>query len=86
MGEVDIWEDEKGYENVKIYESTFKMDNVDRELRYVKFLMKYPDGKRSQIMIVTTCLEMDLKTLFKIIRARWLIENSILTILKKNVA
>ena len=32
--------------------------------------MKYPNGKRSQIMIVTTCLEMDLKTLFKIIRAR----------------
>ena len=96
MGEVGIWEDEKGqgelrskrghpgvFENVKVYESTFKMDNVDRELRYLKFLMKYHDGKRSQIMIVTTCLEMDLKTLFKIIRARWLIENSIFNNLKK---
>ena len=83
MGEVGIWEDEKGFENVKVYESTFKMDNVDRELRYVKFLMKYPDGKRSQIMIVTTCMEMGLKTLFEIIRARWLIENSIFNNLKK---
>jgi predicted transposase YbfD/YdcC len=83
MDEVDVWDDEKGYENVKVYESTFKMDNVDRKLRYVKFLMKYPDGKRSQVMIVTTCMKMDLKTLFKIIRARWLIENSIFNNLKK---
>ena len=59
------------------------MDNVERELRYVKFLMKYPDGKCSQIMIVTTCMEKDLKTLFKIIRARWLRENSIFNNLKK---
>jgi hypothetical protein len=44
--------------------------------------MKYPDKKRSQIMIVTTCMEMELKTIFKIIRARWDIENSIFNNLK----
>ena len=27
MDEVDVWEDEKGFENVKVYESTFEMDN-----------------------------------------------------------
>ena len=34
-------------------------------------------------MIVTTCINMELKTLFKIIRARWDIENSIFNNLKK---
>ena len=77
---VEVWIDEKGFENIKVYESTFKMDNVNRPLRFVKFLMKYPDGNRSQIMIVTTCTYMDLKTLFKIMRTMWLI---ILNKLKK---
>ncbi len=51
------------------------MDNVDRPLRFIEFAMKYPDKKRSQIMIVTTNMDMSLKTLFKIIKARWNIEN-----------
>ena len=34
-------------------------------------------------MIVTTCMDMKLRTLFKIIRARWDIENSIFNNLKK---
>jgi hypothetical protein len=46
------------------------MNNVENPLRFIKFLMKNPDGKRVQIIIVTTCLDMSLKTLFKIIRAR----------------
>jgi hypothetical protein len=28
-----------------------------KSLRFIKFEMKYPDKKRSQIMIVTTCIE-----------------------------
>jgi len=58
------------------------MDNVDQSLRFVKFAMKYKDKKRTQIMIVTTCMDMTLKTLLKIIRARWDIENSIFNNLK----
>ena len=38
--------------------------------------------QRTQIMIITTCMDMSLKTLFKIIRARWDIENSIFNNLK----
>lgn len=38
--------------------------------------MKKPDGKRSQIMIMATCMEMELRTLFMIIRARQGIENA----------
>ena len=37
----------------------------------------------AQVMIVTTCMDMALKTLFKIIRARWDIENSIFNNLKR---
>ncbi len=55
-----IWRDEKEFERVKIYESTFQMRKG----------------------IVTTCMEMSLKTLFKMIRARWDIENSIFNNLK----
>ena len=80
--EVVVWTDIQGYENVKVYEWNFNMDNVGKPLRFIKFLMKKPDGKRSQIMIVTTCMEMELRTLFKIIRARQDIENSIFHNLK----
>lgn len=77
-----IWENIKGYESIKVYEDIFNMKNVDKPLRFVKFLMKKPDGKRLQIMIVTTCMKMELKTLFKIIRARQDIENLIFHNLK----
>ncbi len=80
--EVAMWADIKGYESVKIFEDAFNMKNVDKPLRFIKFLMKKADGKRSQIMIITTSLDMDLKTLFKIIRARQDIENSIFHNLK----
>ncbi|MDR3600333.1 MAG: transposase [Desulfosporosinus sp.] len=79
---VEVWEDEKGFEKVKVYESTFTMDKVEQPLRFVKFAIKHKDKKRTQIMIVTTCMEMTLKTLFKMIRARWDIENSIFNNLK----
>ncbi len=80
--EVAVWRDIKGYECVKIYEDNFRMKNVDTPLRFVKFLMKKADGKRSQIMIATTCLKTELGTIFKIIRSRQDIENSIFHNLK----
>jgi len=52
-------------------------DNVEKLLRFIKFAMKHSDKKRSQIMIVTTCADMSLKTLFKMIRVRWDVENCI---------
>ena len=80
---VEVWEDEKEFEKVEVYESTFTMDNVEQPLRFVKFAMKHKNKKRTQIMIVTTCMDMALKTLYKIIRARWDIENSIFNNLKR---
>ena len=58
------------------------MDNVEGPLRFIKFALRHKNTKRTQIMIVTTCMDMALKTLFKIIRARWDIENSIFNNLK----
>ncbi|WP_291299883.1 transposase [Desulfosporosinus sp. BICA1-9] len=80
---VEVWEDEQGFEKVQVYQSTFKMDNVEQPLRFVKFAIKHKNKLRTQIMIVTTCMEMTLKALFKIIRARWDIENSIFNNLKR---
>ncbi len=81
---VEVWEKEKGFESVKVYESTYKMDNVNQDLRFVKFEMKHKDGRHSQILIVTSCIEMSLATLFKMIRARWDIENCIFNNLKEH--
>jgi len=80
---VEIWEDEQGFEKVQVYQSTFTMDNVEQPLRFVKFAIKHRNKLRTQIMIVITCMDMTLKTLFKIIRARWDIENSIFNNLKR---
>ena len=80
---VEVWEDEKGFEKVEVYESTFTMDNAEQPLRFIKFAMKHNNKLRTQIMIVTTCMDMALKTLFRIIRARWDIENSIFNNLKR---
>jgi hypothetical protein len=80
----EVWEDEKGFEKVEVYQSTFTMDNVKQPLRFVKFALKHKNKLRTQIMIVTTCMDMTLKTLFRIIRARWDIENSIFNNLKRD--
>jgi len=47
---IEIWEKEKGFESIRVSESTFNMDNVKQPLRFVKFAMKHKDGKHSQIM------------------------------------
>ena len=80
----EVWEDEKEFEKVEVQQSTFTMDNVEQPLRFVKFAIKHQKKLRTQIMIVTTCMDMTLKTLFKIIRARWDIENSIFNNLKRD--
>ncbi|MFA6807553.1 MAG: hypothetical protein WCR27_01025 [Eubacteriales bacterium] len=62
---VEVWEKEKGFEKVEVFETTFIMDNVEQPLRYVKFAIKHNDKKRTQIMLITTCMNMALQILFK---------------------
>ena len=80
---IEVWVDEHGFEKVEVYQATFTMDNVVQPLHFVKFAIKHNNKLRTQIMIVTTCMDMELKTLFKIIRARWDIENSVFNNLKR---
>ena len=77
-----IWYDKDGYERVEVYESEYEMEHVDQALKFVKFTMKRSNDRYSQIMIVTTLMETGLHTLFKMIRGRWDIENSIFNNLK----
>jgi hypothetical protein len=56
----------KGLRKVEVYQSTFTMDNVEQSLSFVKFAIKHKNTKRTQIMIVTTCMDMVPRTLFKI--------------------
>jgi len=78
---IDVWHD-TNQKRIKVYESMFEMSNVKEPLRLVKFAIKNTDGSRSQIMIVTTLMETSLKTLYKMIKARWNIENSIFNNMK----
>ena len=55
---VEVWECEKGFEKVEVYESTYRMDNVEQPLRFVKFAIKHMNKQPTQIMIVTTCMDM----------------------------
>jgi hypothetical protein len=79
---VVVWTDIKAYESVTVFEDKFHMDGVEKELRFIKFHMKKPNKSRTQLMIVTTCMHIELATLYKIIRTRQDIENSIFHNLK----
>jgi predicted transposase YbfD/YdcC len=76
----EIWNNKS--EKIFVSEEKFYMKGVDKPLRYVKFTKRKSGLEYSQILIVTTCTEMNLKTLYKIIKARWEIENGIFNTLK----
>jgi predicted transposase YbfD/YdcC len=78
----EVWDNER----IEVYEETFHMSGVERPLRYVKYTRKKENKDRSQMLIVTTSLNMPLKTLYKIIKARWNIENRIFNNLKTEAA
>ncbi len=69
---------------ITAFESIFKMDGVQSPLRYVKFAKRKRNGERSQVLIVTTALDMNVKTLYRIMKARWNIENQVFNNLKNH--
>ena len=79
----EVWNNKT--EIIEVYEETFYMTGVEQPLRYVKFAKKKEQKDRSQILIVTTCLDIPLKRLYKIIKARWHIENRVFNNLKTDV-
>jgi len=80
---IEVWGSDGEFEKVEVFESEFNMPNVEQPLRFVKFAIKHLGEERTQIMLVTSCMEMKHRTLFKIMRARADIENSIFNNLKK---
>ncbi len=78
----EIWQNYEGYKSVEVYAGYFKMNNVGPELRFIKFHQRKQNNKRTQIMIITTSMDLEPNTLYKIIKARQDIENSIFHKLK----
>jgi len=52
---IEIWNNKTDV--IEVYEETFYMGDVEQPLRYVKFAKKKDDKDRSQILIVSTCLD-----------------------------
>ncbi len=44
---VEVWEGEKGFDKVEVYESIFKIHNVEQPLCFVKFANKHKNNLRS---------------------------------------
>ena len=76
------WHD--GEYEITAFESIFNMDGVQSPLRYVKFAKRKSNGERSQVLIVTTAIEMSIKTIYRIMKARWNIENQVFNNLKNH--
>ncbi|HHT97909.1 MAG TPA: spermidine/putrescine ABC transporter substrate-binding protein, partial [Clostridiales bacterium] len=47
------------------------MDGVTGTLKFVKFSKKTPEGKYSQVLVITTDFDIPLQTLYKIMHKRW---------------
>ena len=69
---------------ITAFESIFNMDGVQSPLRYVKFAKRKSNGERSQVLIVTTAIDMSIKTIYRIMKARWNIENQVFNNLKNH--
>ncbi len=76
------WND--NHYRIKASESIFHMAGLEQPLRYIKFAKKHIKGDRSQVLIVTTAMDMNVKTVYKIMKARWNIENRVFNNLKNN--
>ena len=52
------------------------------KVRFIKYEEELPKGERQTILVVTTLLQQDVKTILKIMHSRWLIENNGFRVLK----
>lgn len=85
--EIFEFSDSTSKTKISAWETTVKMKSVNEPLRYVKFLKKVTNTrtnkrKYTQICIITTSHTIPLETLFKIIKARWQVENNVFRQLK----
>lgn len=58
---------------IEVYESTFYMNDMEEPIRYIKCSKEKKDcdrTERTQMLIITTCMDMKLETLYRMIRSR----------------
>lgn len=78
-----IRESEKVIKRVKVWEDKFDLTNYEYgKVRFIKYDEELADGKHKIICVITTLLNQDLKTILKIMHARWMIENNVFRVLK----
>ena len=80
-----IWR--KNETTVSVCDTVVQMNGATVPVRYVKFFKKTKDrktgkSKYSQICVITTAMHVSLETLYKIIQARWGVENNVFRQLK----
>ena len=69
---VDSWYEKDTL--IDSYDEEFYMNNVEKKLRFVKFTRKHSDGRRSQELLITSCLNMNIRTIYKIVKAKCLLK------------
>ena len=81
--EKEIVEKEKVLKRVQVWSDTFELTNYNYgKVRFIKYEEELPKGERQTILVVTTLLQQDVKTILKIMHSRWLIENNGFRVLK----
>jgi len=69
---------------IRAHKSIIDMPCVKQPLLYIKFVKKHRNGDHSQRLVVTTAKDMGIKTVYKIMKARWNIENRVFNNFKNN--
>jgi len=75
--------------DIEFNESTFYMNNMDKPIRYIKYAKEKAvddETERTQMLIITTCMDMKLETLYRIIRAKWDFVNKTFNNLRNNAS
>ena len=79
----EIIETEKVLKRVKVWSDEFDLINYEYgKVRFIRYEEEMSKGKHQTILVVTTLLQQDLRTILKIMHGRWLIENNGFRVLK----
>lgn len=79
----EVIETEKILKRVKVWSDEFELKNYNYgKVRFIRYEEDMPKGKHQTVLLITTLLNQDLKTILKIMHSRWLIENNGFRVLK----
>lgn len=79
----EIIETEKVLKRVQVWSDEFEIKNYEYgKVRFIRYEEELAQGKHQTILVVTTLLNQDLRTILKIMHGRWQIENNGFRVLK----